>query len=58
MRYMRPTLDQIEEWNFRINTYPENVRAIALRFDPWTLYKLRLTNWRVTVHSLYDSERG
>ena len=37
---------------------PENVRAVAERFDPWCLYRMKSTGHRVTLYSFSESEDG
>lgn len=56
MRYTQPTPEQEELWKEWISQRPESIRAVAARFDPWTLYRLKTTNQRVYV--LAFSEPG
>lgn len=54
MRYVNPTKAQLRAWEKWVSKLPEKVRAVAERFNPWTLYRLKTTGDRVTVHSFRD----
>lgn len=49
MRYVEPTSEQRLGWEAWVAELPDLVRTIALKFDPWTLYRMKSTDQRVTV---------
>lgn len=51
MRFCKPTKKQQEGYRQWVSKLPKNVRAIAERFDIWTLYRLKSSGDRVTLHS-------
>ncbi len=53
-RYHTPTAEQEKAWGEWVDTRPPVVKAIAKRFDPWTLYRLTTTGQRVTLHSIWE----
>jgi hypothetical protein len=55
-RYIEPTETQQAGWRQWVAERPHAVRVIAERFDPWTLYRLKTTDQRVTLLSI--SENG
>lgn len=52
--YIEPTPDQQRAWREWVAERPPVVRRIAERFDPWTLYRLKTTNQRVTLLSISE----
>lgn len=54
MRYTEPTQWQERAWAEWVASRPSRVRAIAERFDPWTLYQMQSTGQRVTVCSISE----
>jgi hypothetical protein len=44
-----------KEW---LRSRPENVRAVAEKFDPWTLYRLKTTGQRVGIVSFSEAKDG
>lgn len=53
-RIQEPTPEQEAGWKKRVSRTPKKVRAVAERFDPWSLYKMKSTGERVTVASFYE----
>lgn len=49
-----PTEKQIKEWSEWVQSRPDNVRMIAERFTPWTLYKLKSTDQKVGIRSFNE----
>jgi hypothetical protein len=56
--YCQPTRAQERGWGKWVKSRPENVRAIAERFDPWSLYRMKSTGQRVTLVSFGEQEDG
>jgi hypothetical protein len=54
MRYCEPTEKQLRGWKRWVRKLPKQVRGVAERFEPWSLYRLKTTGHRVTVHSFGD----
>jgi histone acetyltransferase (RNA polymerase elongator complex component) len=50
-RFKQPTPEQEAGWKQWVAAQPEAVRKVAERFDPWTLYRLKTTNHRVSIVS-------
>lgn len=53
-RYVEPTLEQQAAWQEWMASRPAVVKAIAERFDPWSLYKLKPTRQRVTLAAINE----
>lgn len=51
-----PTPEQETSWKQWVQERPAAVRAVAERFDPWSLYRMKSTGHRVTIYSYSDSE--
>jgi hypothetical protein len=51
-----PRREQIEGWKEFVGSRPPAVRAIAERFEPWRLYRMKSTGHRVTVHSFSEPD--
>jgi len=56
-RIVEPTKKEQKEWDKWVKSRPDNVRAIAERFDPWSLYKMK-TGQRCTLYSFGEQEDG
>jgi hypothetical protein len=48
-RFKEPTPEQEQGWKEWVASRPDRVRAVAERFEPWTLYRLKTTGDRVTI---------
>jgi hypothetical protein len=48
-RHTEPTDEQRRLWQEWLNDRPPHVKAVAEKFDPWTLYKMTSTGQRVFV---------
>jgi len=48
---IEPTPEQEKEWAEWVASRPDKVRAVAERFPPWELYRMKSTGQRVTVAS-------
>lgn len=57
-RVYEPTPEQKTEWNQWVAERPDNVRRVAERFNPWTLYRHKDTDQRVTLYSFGEQEDG
>lgn len=57
-RWRDPTDEQVAGYRAWIGDRPPHVRAVAERFDPWTLYRLKTTGHRVTVVGFDEYEDG
>lgn len=57
-RYVEPTREQQEGWAKWVASRPPAVREVANRFEPWSLYRLKTTNQRVTVVSFSEQPDG
>lgn len=57
-RIVEPTPEQERKWKKWVEGRPENVRSVAERFDPWSLYRLKSTGQRVTVYSFGEEKDG
>ena len=53
-----PTEEQKSQRAKWVAERPDAVRAVAERFQPWKLYRMRSTGHRVTVHSYGEGENG
>lgn len=53
-RFTEPKGKQQRHWRIWVSTRPATIRAIAERFDPWSLYRLKTTGQRVTVRAFAD----
>lgn len=58
MRYVEPTAEQLQGWKDWVADRPEEVRTVAERFDPWTLYRLKSSGHRVTVGAFDEEQDG
>jgi len=56
MRWTNPTDAQRAEFAAWIAERPDHVRAVAERFDPWTMYRLTTTGQRCRVIGFHESE--
>ena len=53
-RIIEPSKEMLAAWNEWVAERPESVRIVAEKFDPWTLYKLKDSGHRVTLHSISE----
>lgn len=53
-----PTAKQVAGWKAWVASRPENVRIVAERFEPWSLYRMKSTGQRVTIYSFGEDKRG
>jgi hypothetical protein len=56
-RIVEPTAEQWAAWTAWVAERPEAVRLVAERFDPWSLYRMKSTGHRVTIHS-FGEQKG
>ena len=58
MRHTAPTPEQLGGWHNWVDSRPECIRELIRRrnFDPWTLYRLKTTDQRVTLVGFHESE--
>ena len=57
-RYKDPTPEEARAWEVWLAERPEAVRAVAERFNPWSLYRLRTTGHRCFVESFNENDDG
>jgi hypothetical protein len=57
-RLQEPTAEQEAGWKAWVAERPENVRRVAERFDPWSLYQMKGTGQRCTLVSFGEDENG
>lgn len=57
-RINEPTPEQETDWAEWVAERPDNIRKVAERFDPWTLYRMKNTNQRVTLCSFREQANG
>jgi hypothetical protein len=55
-RFVEPTPEQEIGWKDWVASRPDNVRKVAERFEPWSLYALR--HQKVTLVSFGEQEDG
>jgi hypothetical protein len=48
-RFTEPTPEQEKLWTKWLSERPEQVRVVAQRFDPWSLFRYKKTGQRVTI---------
>lgn len=53
-RIGQPTSEQEAAWAEWVESRPESVKAVAKRFDPWSLYLLKTTGQRVTILAIAE----
>lgn len=53
-----PTAEQVAGWKAWVASLPENVRIVADRFEPWSLYRMKSTGQRVTICSFQEDQHG
>lgn len=54
MKIAEPTAKDVKEWRAWVRSLPPKPRAVAERFEPWRLYRLKDTGDRVTFYSVAD----
>lgn len=57
-RIMEPTAEQETGYREWVASRPPTVRAVAERFEPWSLYRLKSSNHRVTIASFGEGQDG
>lgn len=57
-QFTESTSEQKAGWSQWVAERPDNVRKVAERFDPWTLYRMKDTNQRVTLYSFGEQADG
>lgn len=57
-RIQEPTPEQEAAWKEWVAARPDNVRVVAERFDPWSLYRMKSTGHRVTLASFGEGADG
>ena len=53
-RIIEPAAKEKKAWTVWVASRPSSVRKIAERFDPWSLYRMKSTGHRVTIHSFNE----
>ena len=53
-RIIEPTAKEKKAWTVWVASRPNNVRNVVERFDPWSLYRMKSTGHRVTIHSFSE----
>lgn len=54
-RVKEPTAEEQANWDTWVASRPPHVRAIAERFDPWSLYRLKSTGHRVYLKAINEN---
>lgn len=54
MKFVNPTDENQRLFREFLESRPPHVRAVAERFDPWTLYKLKGTGQRCSVIGFHE----
>lgn len=57
-RFNEPEPEQEAGWKEWVAGRPPNVRAVAERFEPWSLYRMKDTGQRVTISSFGEGKDG
>ncbi len=57
-QFTEPTSEQKAGWSQWIAERPDKVREVAERIDPWTLYRMKDTDQRVTLYSFGEQPDG
>ncbi len=57
-QFTEPTSKHKAGWSQWVAERPDNVREVAERFNPWTLYHMKDTNQRVTLYSFGEQADG
>lgn len=57
-RYFEPTPEQEQGWHAWVASRPPAVRAVAERFQPWELYRVKSSGHRVYVASFDEQDDG
>jgi hypothetical protein len=58
MHIYEPSTEQKAEWAEWLSTRPEQIKKLAERFNPWTLYRMKSTGHRVTLESFDEEHNG
>lgn len=53
-----PTVEQRAGWDDWVAERPDNVRVVAERFNPWTLYRIKDTDQRVRTISFGEGREN
>lgn len=53
-RVIEPTEEDQADWAEWVGSRPDSVRIIAEKFDPWSLFRLKTTDQRVTIYSFSE----
>ena len=53
-RIIEPAAKEKKAWTAWVASRPNNVRKVVERFDPWSLYRMKSTGHRVTIHSFSE----
>lgn len=57
-RWYEPTPEQEAHWKEWVAERPESVRRVAERFEPWSLYRMKGSGYRVTLNSFGETKDG
>lgn len=55
MNWTTPEQEHRDAWSEWLAERPENVRTVAERFDPWTMYRLTTTGQRCQVIGFHET---
>lgn len=56
MKWTEPNDEQRAAWDAWLADRPAHVRAVAERFDPWTMYRHAVTGQRCQVIGFHESD--
>ena len=57
-RVVEPTKARERAWKKWVASRPENVRKVAERFEPWSLYRMKSTGHRVIIYGFSENNGG
>ncbi len=55
-RIYEPTPKQVKIWKKWVNSRPPEIKEVAERFDPWSLYRMKDTGHKVTILGFSEGE--
>lgn len=55
-RIEEPSHAQVKGWAKWVRSRPPAIRAVAEKFDPWSLYRMKSTGQRVRIYSFTEGE--
>lgn len=56
MNLVEPTQENIDSWGKWCEERPAQIAALAKKFPPWKIYRLKPTGHKVTIYSFEENE--